>query len=326
MKASLSRILLFLGILIIVGFVLFMVNQTILITEFFDRIRPGLGAPVLYLLLTLYAVCLVVPLMMFLRFPKPLRAPSSKSDPEYLHHLELLRRRLRGNPNVNKPFSKQALEDEIEETLVLLGTTADTVIKKEASAVFMITAVSQSGRLDAISVLAAQTRMVWRIAHLYYQRPTFRDMIYLYSNIAVSVFMATEIEDLEIDEQLEPIIGGLVAGSAAGAIPGASVIASLIVSSVLTGAANALFTLRVGVLTKRYCASLTFQDRRTVKRAATIEAVGMLGGIVLDSGTNLSKRVFGATKRQVGKKVLTPLSNHVDAVLKKTRLRRSEGG
>lgn len=325
MKSSISKILLFLGILVLVGFVLFMANQTILITDFFDRLRPGLGTPILYLLLLLYAICVLVPLAMLLRFPRPLRAPSSKSDPEYAHHLERLRHRLRGNPNLDKPLSEQALEQEIVETLMALGAKANSIIKKEASAVFMITAVSQSGRLDAISVLAAQSRMVWRIAHLYYQRPTVRDMVYLYSNIAVAVFLATEIEDLEIDEQLEPIIGGLVAGSAAGAIPGASVIASLIVSSVLTGAANALFTLRVGVLTKRYCASLTHHDRRTMRRAATVEAVGMLGGIVLESGTGLSKRIFGAAKRQVGKRVVAPLSNQVDVMLKKTRLRRPEG-
>ena len=132
------------------------------------------------------------------------------------------------------------------------------------------------------------------------------------------------IEDLEIDEQLEPMIGGLVAGSAAGAIPGASVIASYIVSSVLTGAANALFTLRVGVLTKKYCASLTHQDRRTMRRAATVEAVGMLGGIVLESGTSISKRVFAAAKRQIGKKVWSPLSNQVGVALKRAKLRKPD--
>ena len=325
MRASLSKIFMFLSLLVILGFVLFMTNQTILITDFFDRLRPGLGTPVLYLLLATYAMCVAVPLVIFLRFPRPLRAPSSKSSPEYPHHLDRLRRRLRGNPNLDKPPTEQALEHEIDEMLLILGTKANAVIKKEASAVFMITAVSQSGRFDAMSVLVAQTRMVWRVANLYYQRPTIRDMLFLYANVAVSVFMATEIEDLEIDEQLEPIIGGLVAGSAAGAIPGASVIASFLVSSVLTGAANALFTLRVGVLTKRYCASLTHQDRRTMRRAATMEAVGMLGGIVLDSGTSLSKRIFGAARRQVGKKVLSPLSSRIDIALKKTRLRRSEG-
>jgi hypothetical protein len=137
--------------------------------------------------------------------------------------------------------------------------------------------------------------------------------------------VATEIEDLDIDEQLEPVIGGLVAGSAAGAIPGASVIASYLVSSILTGAANTLFTLRVGVLTKKYCASLTHQDRRAMRRAATAEAIGMLGGIVLESGTTISKRIFGAARRQIGRKVWSPLSNQVGVALKKVRFRRPEG-
>src|SRR5512146_2678522 len=104
MKASLSKILVFLGILVIVGFVLFMANQTILITDFFDRLRPGLGTPVLYLLLAIYAICVAVPLVIFLRFPRPLRAPSSRSDPEFDRHLQRLRRRLTGNPSVEQPL------------------------------------------------------------------------------------------------------------------------------------------------------------------------------------------------------------------------------
>ncbi len=320
MKSSLSKIFLFLSILVIMGFVLFMANQTILITDFFDRLRPGLGTPVLTLLLVIYAVCVAVPLVIFFRFPKPLRAPSSRSDPEFNRHLERLGDRLRGNLNIERALSGKATEKEIEEALIVLGAKANALVKREASYVFMVTAISQSGRFDAISVLLAQTRMVWRVAHLYYQRPTVRDMLYLYSNIAVSAFVATGIEDLEIDEQLEPIIGGLVAGSAAGAIPGASVIASYLVSSVLTGAANSLFTLRVGVLAKGYCASLTHQDRRSMRRAATMEALGMLGGIVLESGTALSKRLFGVTKRQIGKKIWSPLSNQLGVAMKKVRL------
>jgi hypothetical protein len=319
MKRSLSLIGIFVSILVVLLFFLFMANQTIVITDFFERLKPGLGNPVLYLLLAVYALCLGVPLVIFLRYPRPLRAPPTKSDPAYNQHLERLKNRLSGNPNIGKAFREPTDEVEIEAALAILGVRADAIIKREASVVFMITAISQSGRFDAISVLLAQSRMVWRVAHLYYQRPTVRDMLYLYANIAVSAFVATEIEDLEIDEQLEPVIGGLVAGSAAGAIPGASVIASFLVSSVLTGAANSLFTLRVGVLTKKYCASLTHQGRRAMRRAATIEALGMLGGIVLESGTVLSKRMFGAARKQIGKKIWSPLTNQFSGAKRKAR-------
>ena len=319
MKRSLSLIGIFVSILVVLLFFLFMANQTIVITDFFERLKPGLGNPVLYLLLAVYALCLGVPLVIFLRYPRPLRAPPTKSDPAYNQHLERLKNRLSGNPNIGKAFREPPDEAEIEAALTILGVRADAIIKREASVVFMITAISQSGRFDAISVLLAQSRMVWRVAHLYYQRPTVRDMLYLYANIAVSAFVATEIEDLEIDEQLEPVIGGLVAGSAAGAIPGASVIASFLVSSVLTGAANSLFTLRVGVLTKKYCASLTHQGRRTMRRAATVEALGMLGGIVFKSGTVLSKRMFGAARRQIGKKIWSPLTNQFSGGMRKAR-------
>lgn len=326
MRGSLRTIALFVGLLVLVLFVIFMANQTILITDFFERVRPGLGTPVLYLLLGIYAVCLAVPLVAFLRFPKPLHAPLTRTEPAYGAHLERLRQRLSGNRNLDMTFTKEVVEGEIEHALLLLGARADVIIKKEASYVFMITAVSQSGRFDALAVLLAQVRMVWRLAHLYYQRPTVRDMVYLYANIAISTFVAIEVEDLDLDEQLEPVIGGLVAGSAAGAIPGATVIASYLVSSVLTGAANALFTLRVGALTKKYCASLTHQPRRSMRRAATVEALGMLGGIVMESGATLSKQIFSVARRQIGKRVWSPLTNRFVFAMRKARMRKGQAG
>ena len=77
----------------------------------------------------------------------------------------------------------------------------------ESVRVFLATAVSQSGRLDGLLVFAAQSRMVWKIALLHYQRPSVRDMINLYANVAGTAFVASEIEDININEHVEPVIG-----------------------------------------------------------------------------------------------------------------------
>ena len=85
----------------------------------------------------------------------------------------------------------------IDEALRVLDDDANAIIKQMASTVFLTTAVSQSGRLDGLLVLAAQSRMVWRVAHLYYQRPSLREMLYLYANVAATSFVAGELDDLE---------------------------------------------------------------------------------------------------------------------------------
>ena len=43
-------------------------------------------------------------------------------------------------------------------------------------------------------VLAAQSRMTWTLARLYYQRPRLRELAYLYGNVAATAFVTAEIE------------------------------------------------------------------------------------------------------------------------------------
>ena len=208
---------------------------------------------VFWSLLALYAVLIVVPVFMLLRLPRSLMPPTSEDSPEFTRYLESLKKRLRSNTRL-KNFDLSNRE-RIEDALTLLGKQADDIIQKTASTVFMSTAISQSGRLDAFLVLSAQSRMVWQIAHLYYQRPTLRDLIHLYANVAATAFMASELDDIDLNEQVQPVLSSTL-GAMAGSVPGLQLAASLLVTSVLTGTANAFLSLRVDIIAKWYCGSL----------------------------------------------------------------------
>jgi hypothetical protein len=141
--------------------------------------------------------------------------------------------------------------------------------------------------------------MVWQISRLYYQRPTLRDLVQLYANIAGTVFMAGELEDIDIHEQVEPVLSSTL-GAMAVTIPGVQLAASILVNSVLTGTANAFLTLRVGLIARRYCGSLVVAERRALRRAASAEAAGLLGSIVKEGTTKLSKAVWEASRDRAG--------------------------
>lgn len=147
----------------------------------------------------------------------------------------------------------------------------------------------QSGRLDVLVVFAAQTRLIWQIAHVYYQRPSLRDFLQLYANVASTAFIAAGIEDVDIDALV-----GTVFGSTVAAIPGMHILTS----SILTGSANAFLTLRVGMITKEYCRCTTKIEKRGIRRAATLQAAKLLGSIVRDGTVRLSKAAVtsGAAK------------------------------
>ena len=153
---------------------------------------------------------------------------------------------------------------------------------------FLSTAVSQSGRLDALLVVMAQSRMVWQIAHIYYQRPSLRDMIHLYANVAGTAFLAGELQDLDLGQQVEPVVSAAI--SALGAsVPGLHLASTILAGCILDGSANAFLTLRVGMIAKRHCGALVVVPKGSLRRAATAEAATHLGGIVADGSARLDE-------------------------------------
>lgn len=293
MKRSIKVILVSGSLVVLLLFGLFVVNQTVQIVDLASRADPILGTAVLWTLLCIYAAALLVPVIVFLRLPAPLRPPKAEDSADFPRYLDALRKRL----SVNRHLRGRVLTGrrEIEEALALLNSEADKVIKATASRVFITTGVSQSGRLDALLVLSAVTQMVWQIAHLFYQRPTPREVIYLYANVGATVFLAGELQDVDVHEHVEPIIAASF-GSAISSLPGTS----LLVNSMVTASGNALLTLRVGTIAKRYCGSLCIGDRRLLRRAATAEAVRMFGAIIGQCTATISKAAWEVSKRKVG--------------------------
>jgi hypothetical protein len=287
MKRPLRTVALCASVLLIASFLAFLVNQTAQVVSLAERIHPVAGTAVLWGLLVLYAGCALVPLAMLLRLPRPLRPPASEAAPAFDAHLKALGLRLRGNPLLGE----RALSSrgDIEAAIRILDGQADEFIRNAGSQVFLTTAISQNGSLDGLMVLLAQSRMVWQIAHVYYQRPSVRDLALLYGNVASTALLASQLEDVDLAEHVQPLLSGAL-GSAAGAVPGLHAASALLVNAVMNGTANAFLTLRVGIICKMYCGALVLPERRTVRRTAVAQAAQMLGAIARDG----AKRVGGA--------------------------------
>jgi len=343
--APLKKIVLFASVLILLFFILFVINQTAQVVQLAEKVAPSFGNFVFWGLLIIYAVLILVPVILFLSLPRSLPPPKSEDAPEFSAYLATLKKRLASNSHLKgRELSNR---QQVEEALSILAKKSDEIIQQTASTVFISTAISQSGRLDAFLVLSAQSRMVWRIARLYYQRPTLRDLIQLYANVAGTAFLASEFEDIDIREQVEPVLSSTL-GALAVTIPGIQLAASILVNSVLTGTANAFLTLRVGILARRYCGSLVLAEKRTLRRAASAEAARLLGTIVKQSTTRLSKAIWQASKGKVGgvlsgvkgvakdagssflakvglQKKKEPFDSNIEAILSKTIHQRASG-
>jgi hypothetical protein len=297
MNSTFKKMVLLASCLVLLLFALFVVNQTAQLVLLAGTVSTALATVVLCTLLLLYAVLTLVPIIMFLRLPKTLTPPHSLDGPEFAAYVDALKKRLASN-SLLQGFDLSTLE-KVEGGLAILGKQADEVIQKAASTVFLSTAISQSGRLDAFFVLSAQSRMVWRIAHIYYQRPTLRDMVRLYANVAATSFVASELEDIDVNEQIQPVLSS-VFGTVALSVPGLQAASSLLVTSAFTGAANAYLTLRVGIIARRYCGAIVVAEKKTLRRAASAEAAKLLGAIVKQGTSRVTKAVWEVSKEKAG--------------------------
>ncbi|HEY8417850.1 MAG TPA: DUF697 domain-containing protein [Limnochordales bacterium] len=278
-------------------FAMFVINQTAQLVALADRISPVLGRIVLWTLLAAYAGAALYIGFQYARLPKPLRPPASKNSPDYPRYLAALQERLRRNPAVQgMPLETEA---DLAAAMEVLGRKADEITRSTALQVFLMTAVSQNGSLDALAVLAAHSRMVWQIAHIYHQRPTVRELVSLYANVAVAALLSRQLEEMDLSDTLRPMLSSVLT-SAIGMVPGLEAAAVVLVQSLLSGSANAYATLRVGVIAKRYCGSLTMPAANALRRAAFAEAMKMIPSVVQEG----AKAVTGIITEAAGKAVM----------------------
>jgi hypothetical protein len=284
--------------LVLLSFTVVVVNQTAQVVALAREINSALGTVTFWALVLAYAGLIGVPVVLVARMPRPLKPPESETSPEFPLHLQKLGARLAANPRVRNAAIEPLNRYGVENALRILDDDAHAIVKQMATTVFLTTAVSQSGRLDLLLVLTAQSRMVWRIAHLYYQRPSLRELVHLYANVVATSLVAGELDDLELHQMIQPVVAGSL-GAVGGAIPGFQVFTSIVVNSILSGSANAFLTLRVGMIAKDYCGSLVAQPRSRLRKHATAEAARLLSGIVKDSGARVRDVIWKEIKQKV---------------------------
>jgi len=259
-----------------------------------DRIHPVAGT------IVFWAVCLTAGFfalycaIAYARLPAALVPPEEDSGPKHDAYLQSLRVRLVANPRTRDlPL---VTKEEIEKAVGHLSAQADLVVRRTASTVFLSTALMQNGRLDGLIVLFTQIQMVGRIARIYVQRPSPRELTRLYANVAGTAFIASGLESLDLGEMVAPLAVSVVP-ALKGGIPGLSGISALLVKCVSNGAANAFLTLRVGEVARRYCELTSQCPPELIRKSATAAAVQHLGRIVRENGALVVKKIWASTGR-----------------------------
>ncbi len=293
-NSSARKIIVVLAVLITVCLLSLIIAGVTSLISLAERIHPVAGT------IVFWGVCLAAGffalycVVAYARLPAALVRPEEESGPRYDAYLQALRVRLAVNPRTRgKPL---ATEEEIKNAVGHLSAEADLIVRSTASTVFLSTALMQNGRLDGLIVLFTQIRMVGRIARIYVQRPSPRELVWLYANVAGTAFVASGLESLELGEMVAPLAVSVVP-ALKGGIPGLSGISALLVKCISNGAANAFLTLRVGEVARRYCELTSRCPPELIRKSATAAAVQHLGRIVRENGALIVRKIWESTGR-----------------------------
>jgi hypothetical protein len=293
-NSSARKIIIALAVLVTVCLLSLVIAGVTSLISLAERIHPVAGTIVFWTVCLAAGFFALYCAITYARLPAALVAPEEESGPKYDAYLQALRIRLAVNPRTRgRPL---ATEEEIASAVGHLSTEADSIVRSTASTVFLSTALMQNGRLDGLIVLFTQIQMVGRIARIYVQRPSPRELVRLYANVAGTAFVASGLESLELGEMVAPLAFSVVP-ALKGGIPGLSGISALLVRCISNGAANAFLTLRVGEVARRYCELTSRCPPELIRKSATAAAVQHLGRIVRENGALVVRKIWESTGR-----------------------------
>lgn len=179
------------------------------------------------------------------------------------------------------------LNDLVREALENRSDHINKLIKDTAVLVFVSTAVSQNGKLDAIASLIFNLRLIKRLVYTTGFRPSYAQLANLYKNVIVAALVAATVEDLV--EEFDIFTTALPIGDK---------LLGFIARSAADGAANALLTLRVGFITKEYLLKTparfnAMEARKIARKQALLQIPWVCSEGLKNIGQNYTKVMEG---------------------------------
>ena len=192
---------------------------------------------------------------------------------------------------------KDALNSNAEDLRLSLNHTfnkhikkkMNKIIKKNAKTVMISTAISQNGKLDFYTVIVVNLKMIKELVVMCGFRPSYKNLAKLTVNVFSTALIAEGLENMDISQVLPQ--------STMNTLSEVPLIKPLL-SSVTQGISNALLTLRIGIVTRKYLFSDAKEiSKEDIRRNALLEAAKMLPSVIGDAFMILPKKLVGLFKK-----------------------------
>lgn len=163
------------------------------------------------------------------------------------------------------------------------------VIKKNAKTVMISTAISQNGRFDFFTVVVVNLKMIKELVQMCGFRPSFKNLAKLTINVMTTALIAEGLENMDITELMPTSTMNTLSE-----IP----FIKPVLSSVTQGISNALLTLRIGIVARKFLFSDAKEiTKEEIRRTALLEAAGMIPSVIGDALMILPKRIANLFKK-----------------------------
>lgn len=275
---------------------MFILSAGIYLVTLVALVHPALGWLAGLFLALLFLAVVVYPLVLLLSSLYRTRqswVAGSWAHNRYLAHLARQHRRY---PVADLAMVSTDSPYFLNEIYIQLLEKSNSLMLEAAEAIFYHTAISQAGRLDTLVLLGKQISLINSIADLYYPHSRIKVLPSLYADVIEAALRPSDREELSLGSQIGP---ALIGASIVGAIPGANLVSILISDAVVQGSSNALITLRIGLLTRRFFHRALeggSVDMDAERHAVNLEAADMLEPLVDEASSTLSRIIWNTAK------------------------------
>lgn len=169
----------------------------------------------------------------------------------------------------------------------------NNIIIKKAKTVLISTAICQNARMDMITVFSVNLNMIKNLVTECGFRPNMTNLSKLTINVFSTALIAEGLESISIDDILPNSVN-----NALGQIP----FIKLVMASVTQGIANALLTIRIGCVTRKYL----FRDgniitKEDIRKSAFKDSLILLPMVLYGTLTFIPKKIvhmFGSKNKE----------------------------
>jgi len=284
-----------------IGFILlFLLMLLSSVLDVGDRLRiihPYVSYGFYGLVFVLVFILLIRPLYVIL-IKQTFNIQTSLDEGSNLRLLKQSARRI-----LNYDFVSDEDKSKIKETLhdgkaliPVLSNVYQGPIKKEmakrmrhhAKTVMVSTAISQNGRLDFITIMHVNLRMIKELVELSGFRPSYQQLAKLSVNVITTALVAEGLENLDISEVLPQSTMNSLSE-----IP----LIKPFISSVTQGISNALLTLRIGIVTREYLFTTSKElTQNAIRKTALLEAAALTPQVVAEGLAIFPSKIFNMFK------------------------------